>query len=341
MISVPIYAQRDGKWGSLTLGSSGLSVASYGCTSVCCAACLGTDPATFIDKMNNNAGYTPGGLLIWQVAANLFNGSVSRQDWSENPSDLDWIKNFLQKGYPVIFETRFPGNYDDNERSKASHMHFVVCVADDFTINDPWFNDQVKFTDRYGDPARWIYSAVCFNKIVGSSQNQVTLDGDKFSELVDKSSRYDTFVAGGYKSIDDVNKKLSDLTSQIHEFSISLDTEKQRADNLDSFLGQLAQILNVPKEQSQVLSVINGMISSADSVEKLTKQISDLQNELANTNGAAENLTKQLRDSQILLQEAISARDQSEKQYKDLLAITAEPLIRRKFAKWIIEIFST
>jgi len=83
------------------------------------------------------------------------------------------------------------------------------------------------------------------------------------------------------------------------------------------------------------------MISSADSVEKLTKQISDLQSELANTNGAVDTLTKQLRDSQTALQETTNVRDQAEKQYKDLLATTSEPLIRRKFAKWIIEIFST
>lgn len=169
MINVPLYAQRDPQWGNLEIGSSGLLVKDVGCTSVCAAACLGVDPINFISKMNANDGFTPGGLLRWTTCASLFDGTWVNQDWGASPADLNWITNLVVKGFPVIIETRFPGNYNDTERSLSSHMHFLVVVDTDLTIQDPWFGDTVKFADRYGDPARWIYSADCFQKVPGNT----------------------------------------------------------------------------------------------------------------------------------------------------------------------------
>jgi hypothetical protein len=48
----------------------------------------------------------------------------------------------------------------------GGNQHFVLITgyasAGGFLINDPWFDDSVRFSDRYGDPASGIVSIRTF-----------------------------------------------------------------------------------------------------------------------------------------------------------------------------------
>jgi regulator of replication initiation timing len=318
MVNVPLYAQRDPAWGDLELGTSGLLVKDDGCTSVCAASCLGVDPINFISKMNANAGFTPGGLLRWTTAASLFDGQWINQQWGLSPADLNWITNLIAKGYPVILETRFPGNYSDAERNKVDHMHFLVCVDTDLTIQDPWFGDTIKFADRYGDPARWIYSADCFQKLPGST------------DYMGHPQEYWLQVE---KDRSDLFKQVGDLTTQVHEFSTQLDAEKVKSqtllDQYNNFLSTVSTQLNVPPKPEEVTKAIAEVMSVNDSIDKLNQQITMLKQSLATALGnssmfqsEAKDLTLKLNTTQGVLTKTSTDLQKVSNAYSQLLMQT-------------------
>lgn len=208
-LKVPIYGQRDSRWSGLQLDSSPYRVGDSGCTSVVSASALGVSPDDFVNKMNATGGYTNGGLLIWQKVISAFGGVDESKQWSATSADLEWVKDKIKQGFPVVIETRFPAS-PDSERDKVSHQHWLVVVSDDLICNDPWYQDEVFFSARYGDPKRWIYSAHCFNKPVGQPTEETLLvKKSDFESMRTKCDKYDSFVQAGYIAPDQIKALLA------------------------------------------------------------------------------------------------------------------------------------
>ena len=153
----PLFGQQWSPWGRDRLGTSPVSVGSYGCALTASAMLLRTfgvdiDPGRLNRWLVGHGGYVAQDLLVWGAvarAARALGGSVRYAGWRR--FDLPAIDGSLARGDPVIAQVSLDGN-----------MHFVliVAVSADGTmwINDPWFGDVTTLQARYGAPAQAILS---------------------------------------------------------------------------------------------------------------------------------------------------------------------------------------
>lgn len=326
MITIQKYAQHNPRWGGLVLGKSGLTVAGYGCTSCVSASALGVDPINFVSRMNTDGGYTDGGLLRWNVASTLFGGDWERQLFSDKPADLNYIKGLIRQGFPVLLETRFPGNYNDNERHLASHMHWVIALDEELTIYDPWYDRTEPFSTTYGDPVRWIYSAHCFKKKLEVPQDDYIkqLEADRLKFWAER---------------DEARK-------QVQEYSIALDAEKAKSKSFEDFRDSLANTLNVPAKQEEIQKAVAECISYEDSLSKANRELLEvnglLNQERARTSDLTTTVTSLTEESKSLHSELQKATDHNtalEKEYQDLLASIGSPLAKLNLFNLLILVF--
>ena len=158
-MSIPIIRQQEPAWGGARLGASPTdSIASSGCAITAVTMLLryygiNTDPPTFNAWLTASGGYTDWDDLVWSAVTTYSGGRVAFSGWLG--PDLNAIQNELDAAQPVIAEVRLGAN-----------QHFVLITGytaeGGFQINDPWFGDSVRFSDRYGDPASGIVSIRTF-----------------------------------------------------------------------------------------------------------------------------------------------------------------------------------
>ena len=125
-LSVPRYLQYDQRWGNVTLGTSGKTMAKIGCatTAIAMMESYKTGVTIYPDAMAKKLRYTSGGSVYWpenyKVVTNY---------------SLPVIKNILDTGKPVLF----------GAKNSGGTQHWVVITgysgsgstARDFAINDP------------------------------------------------------------------------------------------------------------------------------------------------------------------------------------------------------------
>jgi len=158
-MSIAVMGQQDGAWAGAPLGSSATdTIGSAGCAITSVTMMLryygmNTDPGAFNAWLTGNGGYAYDDQLIWDAVTRYSNGRVAFSGWIG--PDLGVIDGELDAGRPVVAEVRLGGN-----------QHFVLLVGyttdGGIQINDPWFADTVKFSDRYGDPSTGIVSIRTF-----------------------------------------------------------------------------------------------------------------------------------------------------------------------------------
>ena len=158
-ITIPAMGQQDGAWAAAPLGSSATeTIGSAGCAITAVTMMLrhygiDTDPGTFNSWLTANGGYAFDDQLIWAAVTAYSGGQVAFSGWLG--PDQGVIRSELDAGRPVVAEVQLSGN-----------QHFVLLTgydaADGFEINDPWFADSVRFSDRYGDPSTSILSIRTF-----------------------------------------------------------------------------------------------------------------------------------------------------------------------------------
>ena len=158
-ITVPTIGQQDGAWAGAPLGSSATdTVGSAGCAITAVTMMLrhygiDTDPGKFNQWLTGSGGYAGDDQLIWDAVTTYSGARVSFSGWFGG--DLSLIQRELDAGRPVVAEVQLGGN-----------QHFVLLTgyasAGGFVINDPWFGDSVRFSDRYGDPSSGIQSIRTF-----------------------------------------------------------------------------------------------------------------------------------------------------------------------------------
>jgi hypothetical protein len=158
-ITIPAMSQQDGAWASAPLGSSPTeTIGAAGCAITAVTMMLrhygiDTDPGSFNAWLTGNGGYAFDDQLIWGAVTTYSGGRVAFSGWFG--PDLGLIQRELDAGRPVVGEVQLGGN-----------QHFVLLTGytsdGGFAINDPWFGDSVRFSDRYGDPSTGILSIRTF-----------------------------------------------------------------------------------------------------------------------------------------------------------------------------------
>ena len=158
-MSIAVMGQQDAAWAGAPLGSSATdTIGSAGCAITAVTMMLryygmNTDPGAFNAWLTANGGYAFDDQLIWGAVTTYSAGRVGFSGWIG--PDLGVIDSELDAGRPVVAEVRLGGN-----------QHFILLTGytldGGIVINDPWFNDSVGFSDRYGDPATGIVSIRTF-----------------------------------------------------------------------------------------------------------------------------------------------------------------------------------
>lgn len=131
-LSVPSYKQTDSRWGSVTLGSSGQSIAKIGCatTAIAMLESYRTGTTIYPDAMAKKLSYTSGGAVYWPSHYNIITSSSGY---------LLKAYNLLKAGKPVLIGAK---------KSNGS-QHYVVITGvkatsslttSSFYINDPGSN---------------------------------------------------------------------------------------------------------------------------------------------------------------------------------------------------------
>ena len=133
------YLQTDPRWAAETIGGSGESIRSVGCT-ICSAATALTaigpviTPQELNDQLKNNDGYTADGWLIWN-AITKSNSAVS-VDVVSQPSHKILDSSLEDEAFPLV-KFWLPGGIP----------HWVVLVGkegSDYLALDPFFGDGEK-----------------------------------------------------------------------------------------------------------------------------------------------------------------------------------------------------
>lgn len=134
-LNVPNFKQTDSRWSSVTLGTSGKTLGSIGCTTTCIAMTESyrTGNNIYPDAMSKKLTYSASGSLYWP-SNYVTDTSVS----------LAKIKAQLQKKKPVIVGLK----------TNAGSMHWVVVTGFDsnnygdiYYVNDPGSSSRTLLSD--------------------------------------------------------------------------------------------------------------------------------------------------------------------------------------------------
>ncbi len=133
------YNQRDERWGNDLIGSSSDPVWEVGCLLTSVAMVLkksgeGVTPATIAANSGYFVPTTASMSLPW-------GGGRFSSSWGAN---LGAIDSKLSSGQPVIVGL--------NVSTGSVGTHFIVLKSGsngDYTINDPWYGPDLKFSDYY------------------------------------------------------------------------------------------------------------------------------------------------------------------------------------------------
>jgi hypothetical protein len=158
-MSIAAMGQQESAWAGAPLGTSASeTIGSAGCAITAVTMMLryygmNTDPGAFNAWLTANGGYAYDDELIWDAITSYSGGRVAFSGWLG--PDVGAIEAELDAGRPVVAEVHLGVN-----------QHFVLLTGyttdGGIEINDPWFADDARFSDRYGDPASGIVSIRTF-----------------------------------------------------------------------------------------------------------------------------------------------------------------------------------
>lgn len=138
------WGQKDSRWGSIELGTSGVNMSDYGCL-VTAASMVANyygsvkDPGQICTALNSSDGFDSDGYLYWGKIPQAAGGTIS---YVTSDASIDSIDSELDSGYPVIVQVVLTG-----------YPHWVVITGHDeatYYINDPWYGDKTTLNSRYG-----------------------------------------------------------------------------------------------------------------------------------------------------------------------------------------------
>jgi uncharacterized protein YvpB len=175
-MNIPVIPQQDPAWGGTPLGAHRTdTIASSGCAISAVTMLLryygmNTNPNAINAWLTPNGGYAYWDQLVWDAVTRYSGGRIVFSGWLG--PDLTVIHGELDAAQPVVAEVSLYGN-----------QHFVLITGytsqDGLLIDDPWFGDSVRFSDRYGDPATGIVSIRIFHP----HDSKATVESDRLSRI--------------------------------------------------------------------------------------------------------------------------------------------------------------
>lgn len=229
-----IIWQQDPKYADWTLGSTQWLVSRYGCA-VCCVA-MALDES-LLDIVNTNIGFNSNGFIIWEN----FGTVKKRLFYDDRPVDMNEIASWIKQGYRVILDTRF------GEQDTLDAEHFVLATEarsdnQDVLIADPWYGDSVWFSSRYGEPTRWIYQIIVYEKkydVVSAPDEMMQISKQQFSDLITKLDTQEKLIEQQKSSISTLEKQIINNEADIEKLKQQLATPQP-----DNTLAKLKEIMN-------------------------------------------------------------------------------------------------
>jgi len=156
VVDLPVYSQKDPRWGTDRMGASDFTIAEKGCLITITAAGLSYLGYPITPKEYNSNASTKGGYqlvkegkvtyanMYWQFPDVLTNHQIVRAEYSWIYFNQGWQKKvdaILASKRPVWTEVRLNG---------YQHWVLVVGKADDkYLILDPWHGDIADMSTRY------------------------------------------------------------------------------------------------------------------------------------------------------------------------------------------------
>ena len=132
-LPINVYSQRDSRWSGHKMGSSGLTVANYGCMMACLASAYRQTPGDLNRYLSANRGYTSGGLLDHNVAAKFDGaGGLVYVGSGSLPTTASSVGRGIQRGAVYVVRSSRP-------LGGAAHWVLVYQVTGGQTYYmDPW-----------------------------------------------------------------------------------------------------------------------------------------------------------------------------------------------------------
>ena len=123
----------------------------------------------------------------------------------------------------------------------GTYGHIAICIEATttnlkvFEQNNPLGSPCHVGSHGYSNVLGWLHSKSMLT-------DTIQVNKTDFENLVTKSTKYDAFVTAGYQSIDDVNKKVSELENEITNL-------KRDALSLNEQMAKLTQAMDALKQQ--------------------------------------------------------------------------------------------
>jgi len=134
---VQTLSQRDTRWANQKLGTSSVTIGSYGCTITAISILLETTPNIVNNKMISGGGYANQNLVNWSKLPIVFSKIKKATRYQAYNNDI--VSDAIKKYGGCLVEV-------DGKRIGANR-HWVLYIGDQKMI-DPWFGT-VKATSYY------------------------------------------------------------------------------------------------------------------------------------------------------------------------------------------------
>jgi len=278
------FGQRDLPWANHLLNNvAGSTIGKYGCTTDAYGVALGyylgksINPQQAEEYIRSHGAYTKD-LVLWTKLPYF----RWRFYCEATPAPVNDIKAELRAGKMVLLNVDLSGNDDKPD-------HWVLCLDENFTIFDPWYNEIAPITKRYGKPEREIFGGAYFNwpappATPAPTTNKVTMEEIfsnifiAFFERWPNSQELAEFKASG-----DYNRPYTYVQNKwIHQWK----DEKASAE------GSVSQLRQAIAERDSNVAELNrksdeqgrSITSLEESLSKLQKETSDQIEQMKATN---------------------------------------------------------
>lgn len=268
------YSQRDKRWGSIKLGtSSNTTISSHGCTITALGSILEVPPDVVNERINAVNGYADGNLVIWSKLEEAFPGIKVKRVWTYDNADV--LKNVPN----VLVEV--------DGKPIGGYRHWVVYIGNKKAL-DPWTGTEVP-TSQYPDPLSYCVIGGKWNK--PSPITDIQADLDKVREERDRNWNYFTALCNalGVTESVDVAKaeiaKLVALEDALRDKDILLNDANKKIEELDKKLNDLTSSNVQLVEHNEKLK--NDALNQQITIKEQGIKISSLQDSLQDLKDSA------------------------------------------------------
>lgn len=168
-LKINLMSQKDSRWASNKLGTSSVTIGSYGClitsvAMVCDYYGKKTNPAKINQALIDVNGYANENLLIFDKVETIYPDIVVDWEYFLSSPPTSMIDQALKNDIPVIIQV------DYNTNTPELEQHWVVVVGKDdkgYLIADP-IDGQIVYLSRYANkPFRMVvYKKVDAEKVL-------------------------------------------------------------------------------------------------------------------------------------------------------------------------------